>query len=864
MKIARAFAVAMAAVVLISGGHYAFGADGVISGTPDAELADILKTKVTVSYRSEYLVGIALDLWGRSGLRGVCPMPIRTEHVYTFDLKEKTVREVLERVAADGGLQIECRGRTVVFWKPAADGVIADLGKQLRSHDVRERVMALSDLGRLGDKRVYPLIFSALNDSNEAVAFEAVHQLACQSDYLPHGRILRMVSGTDAYVSTLMKDISPEKVEKVGGFNNILVGSAGFSNILSRWRIVTSLDGPNARQAMRQFLTHPNYAPLAALMIANDESIEAYIQNLLKSDGLSRRSALCLMAKRGLRRDLDQLLAFLNGPDKDSAVSAMCALGNIGWGIDELGPFHDPRIFPVLNKFAGDSDVRVRVSAVEALCKTQDPRALETVYKLLSDPVNEVRYAAAMNAHNLPNIDSQTIERIAKMAENETDINVRHPAAIGLRRIADGYAVQCMIELLNSPKPEVRADFCDLISQRYYYYTNRVDDPAIVPALLKLTQDDAHVSLWNDQVRHHALEALGSFPCPLVTGTLSAAVLLPEKQLNAIEWEFFATRAPQVPGCSEFITQNTFDSHGGKQRLMDARAWGAAAKAWVCADPEAGAKIAKLPGEHPLLIELLAEATGDPRVVQRLFPMTASADVAIRRMTVDALNHCRQRNAFYYGFHDFPLTLTIPPLTELAKDSDPHVSETAATALLQMSKLFKSINVAEVLASIPDPAVKARVAKANGSPLPNTAQPISAAKSESGAAAIASPGDVTPETKKMRDALLNAAKDEARKKIKSGVEKALAKHPKFSPDMQAMMRSSSVQETWLKVIVNGAFLVCAKPVSDAQFVNACEAIRRMREGGTGLEGDAFIDDYVSKAIEASAKPGDAGKPASKK
>src|SRR5581483_1201002 len=110
-------------------------------GTPDHELADILKTKVTVNYHNEYLPGIVQDLWDKAGLRSVYATPVRNTSVYTFILKDKTVQEVLEHVAAEGGLQLEYRGHTVVFWKRAADGVIADLQKQLHSSDVWERVI---------------------------------------------------------------------------------------------------------------------------------------------------------------------------------------------------------------------------------------------------------------------------------------------------------------------------------------------------------------------------------------------------------------------------------------------------------------------------------------------------------------------------------------------------------------------------------------------------------------------------------------------------------------------------------------------------------------------------------------------------
>ena len=890
MKIALASAAAIAAVALISAGQHGFGADGATPpkappvavvpavtvpaiGTPDSELSDILKTKVTVSYHSEYLLGIVLDLWGRTGLHGVYPMPIRREHVYTFNLKEKTVREVLERVAADGGLQLEFRGHTVVFWKKAADGVIADLEKQLHSSDVWERVTAVHNLGNLGDKRAYSMLFNLVGDADEAVANEAIERLFMTEHVVdgPHGRILRMVDGADAHVDTLMKGLTIEKIKK-GGMS---------ANNTGRLTIIESLDGSCARQFLRQLVN--------AHAISNYEETDEQIQ-----------ASPRLMAQRGLRRDVEKLLEIVNGPDKKAAVTAMCALEDYGCSIEGANAVHDTRIAPAIIKFAKDPDPLIRMAAADALCKTRDPRALETVFGLLSDPVGLVRYEASLDAYNLPNIDSRTIERIAYMAENETDINVRHPAAVGLSMIADDFAVQRMVELLGSPKPEVRTDFCDLVGPipGTGYFTHRIDDPTVAPALLKLTRDEARIpmtvnadtgktELTNDEVRFHALAALGSFPCRRVAEELMAVVLLPDEKLDATESDYYASAKRQrnssvfnvgmnyytTNGTEhfelkdyEFIKANSnTDSSGDydNKRLMDARAWGIAAQAWVRADPDAKEKILSLPGEHPILLGMLG-VNDDPRIIQRLLPLTKSANAEIRLLTAGALGGRQNRR-------DLPRA--IAALTELAKDGDPHVSEAAAFSLLQFARSHALVNVPELVLSIPDPTAKQHVQDMVVREMPDLAKTLPTAKSNStavgaagttGAAEIASPGDVSPETKKSREAMLNAAKDEARKKIKAGLEKALAKHPQVSPEMKMLMRSSQVQDTWLKIVVDGAFSVCAKPVSDAQFAGACESIRRMRETGTGIEGDAFIDDYVSKSIEASipanpAKPGDAGK-----
>jgi hypothetical protein len=120
-------------------------------------------------------------------------------------------------------------------------------------------------------------------------------------------------------------------------------------------------------------------------------------------------------------------------------------------------------------------------------------------------------------------------------------------------------------------------------------------------------------------------------------------------------------------------------------------------------------------------------------------------------------------------------------------------------------------------------------------------------------------------TRKRLTAMLDEAKKEAREKIRNGVERALAKRPAISPEMAALLRSSSTHETWLKIIVEGAFRKNSFLDLESMYKSSCMAISRMREkdtagNPTGLEGDAFIDDYISKSIEETIAAAKAANP----
>ena len=752
MKLALASTAAVAAAILIACGPRGFGADfppspvpatpapivkaaAAVFGTPDAQLAAILNTRVTVNYHNQYLPGVLQDLWGRAKLRSAFAPPFRNEHLYTFILKDNTVREILERVAADGGLQLEFRGNRAVFWKSAPDSAVTTLEKQVHAGDVWQRIGAVQNLGQLGSKRAYMSLFKLVSDPDEAVSHEAVTQLADSADSSlrdgSRSMILRQIDGVDAFVPALLKGVDREKIK---------TADCGLDT-QHRLAILVSLDGPNARQFMRPYIKQPSsFYPLETLALANDESIEAQLQLLLKSGATGRERAMMLMTQRELPRDIETLIGFITGSDRASALLAMYVHESTGCAGQVADTSCDPRIAPAVMKFVNDSDAWTRSRAIEALCKTRDSQALETVYKALFDPDHYVRFAAAIYACNLPNLDSRTIERIADMAASEIDENVRHPAAVGLRMIADDYAAQRLVALLDSPRPEVRADACDLIGPGFDYLTHRVDDPAIVPALRKLVHDTGRPTQVingkpfsaDDQVRYHALTALGFFPGPDVASALKQTVLQPEEQLKNLERDYYATLHRGYSGFDQMYQDNIVYENGlghENERLQNAKVWGLSARAWINADPAARDTILALPGEHPLLLEMLNEK-GDTQVIQRLIALSRSANVDVRRITATSLSRSIQ---FPNSALDFqPL---IPVLTQLAADSDSIVSEMAGRTVLNCAERDFRIDVFALVQSLPDPELKKRLLDHIENALPRVgkqlaipAQPARAAK----------------------------------------------------------------------------------------------------------------------------------------
>ena len=103
------------------------------------------------------------DLEERTGLQCAYPRPLSKGFQFSFEKKDATVKEVLEKIAADGKLDLEYHENTAVFWKKADDKQLEDLAELLKSPGGAEH--ALGELSGLADPRIYPLLFAAAKDN---------------------------------------------------------------------------------------------------------------------------------------------------------------------------------------------------------------------------------------------------------------------------------------------------------------------------------------------------------------------------------------------------------------------------------------------------------------------------------------------------------------------------------------------------------------------------------------------------------------------------------------------------------------------------------------------------------------------------
>jgi len=90
-------------------------APGVALPQIDNALAEILDKKIDVIYRRDYLSEVLEDLDKRTGLHSAFPKPIDKTFMFTLEKKQVTVKQVVEKLAAEGKLDLEYHGDEVVF-----------------------------------------------------------------------------------------------------------------------------------------------------------------------------------------------------------------------------------------------------------------------------------------------------------------------------------------------------------------------------------------------------------------------------------------------------------------------------------------------------------------------------------------------------------------------------------------------------------------------------------------------------------------------------------------------------------------------------------------------------------------------------
>jgi RNA polymerase sigma factor (sigma-70 family) len=429
-------------------------------------LAEILDKKIDVVYRRDYLSEVLDDLDKRVGLHSAFPKPIDKTFMFSLEQNEITVKHVLEKLAADGKLELEYHGDEVVFWKRADDQVLADLEKKLKDNVVEARCEAAFDLAQLGDKRIYALLALALSDPDDVVAMKAYYEI--QEGH----------SGTICYSGKETGEALLKLVESKRQWKTIQVG---LISLLGQSR------NPKVIAPLTVLTTDPDWrvrsCAACGLALSRDpRAMDPLIPLLKDADVNVRTTAAGGLGMTHDPRALELLLPLLK--DSDETIRHAGA-----WG---LFCAHDPRSADALISQLKDSSLQVRKTAVEALGHLRTQRALDALIPEVQDADAGYRKSVVMALAQTRNAGAiQPL--IALLKDN--DAEVRQAASAALSDTRDPRAAEALIRCLSDNDAKVRADAAIKLRE--------MRDPRALAPLMELLRD-------NDQiVRGNAAIALG-------------------------------------------------------------------------------------------------------------------------------------------------------------------------------------------------------------------------------------------------------------------------------------------------------------------------------------------------------------------
>lgn len=513
----------------------------VFTGQADAGLERILALRLDARFRRDHLDEVLEDLRQRTGLRAFCPPPLASSFTITIEVEGITVRAVLELAAQAGGLTLELRGDRVVLWRTALDARLAGLQEQLRSGDADARISAAYGLSRLGDPRVYPVLFRTLDDADPRVARAALqllrnHPVDMQDlAPLPVQRLAglavrdpRAWGDFEGACSILGTGLAFEQLRTLATAPEINRSYRG-SAILTLGRT----GDPRAVEVLVPLLANRESAFAAAAALVQllettkaPQAVEPLIA-MVCSEASTRHGARHLAVQAlggsGDARAVEPLCGLLTDPDLSVRLAAAKSLGELrdqraetalaavlertdpaqGAAEDALFRIRVPATVGGLAPQLEQADAKLRLRAVTALGMINDPATVPLLIARLGDSDPQVRWAAAIVLAKTR--DPRGTAPLLALLDDPAPL----PRPGILHLLASSrlpQVVDACVERLRSGSPEARADAVAALAQ--------TRDPRALPHLTALLAEP------NRQLRLDAVKALGTQRDAAVVETL--------------------------------------------------------------------------------------------------------------------------------------------------------------------------------------------------------------------------------------------------------------------------------------------------------------------------------------------------------
>ena len=401
---------------------------------------------------------------------------------------------------ADADLRVQAALALGSQRHPAA---VDALLRALDDADANVRFHAIESIGRLASPLAIEKLAAIAETRDFYLAFPALEALVRINDPMIAPRIAPLVG------DPLLGSAAAEALGQIGDEDAVapLVGALSqpatsvcavveaLARIEHRYESSAS-NGEEIKELVRQRLSADGVGRIvAAFERASGESVRPLVKVLgwLKDPAVPGTLVRLLGAEEARHDVVEAFVRFGSGAvpvlidqlaagDSDTRSSAIVALGRIG----------DRRAVEPLIRLLGERDRDLRVSVSSALARLGDPRAFEALLPLLGDPDVAVRQAAvgALNSIGHPEMATRVCSLLEDSNALLRESAVKIAGYFGYPECADALVARC-----SDPDEAVRAA---AIEHLPYF-----DDPRTLPALASVLERDT------PRARASAAKALG-------------------------------------------------------------------------------------------------------------------------------------------------------------------------------------------------------------------------------------------------------------------------------------------------------------------------------------------------------------------
>lgn len=258
---------------------------------------------------------------------------------------------------------------------------------------------------------------------------------------------------------------------------------------MKSWRVPTLI----RRALARTDQSEPYWKCVRELQIRGTEEVfDAAAQLCRKRDNASRSLGADILGQLGTpnrpfrKRSLEILWSLLSLAKSPKVLnSALVAIGH-------LQEKSDARKIRLVTNLANHSSETVRYGVVHALLSRSDPLSVKTLIGLSNDKVATVRDWATFGLGSMTELDSPRIRKALKERLDDSDLDTRHEALVGLARRKSRDARDRLIAELQEPEPY------SLVFEAAIEF----DDPSLLPLIEKHRQtvDDRTDPAWLSEV----------------------------------------------------------------------------------------------------------------------------------------------------------------------------------------------------------------------------------------------------------------------------------------------------------------------------------------------------------------------------